>query len=104
MEMESEVTVAVSTASTPPFQTSSNLDEAMEVESENATSVNNTEASKGIAAADLDGVALRHTTSKLSEFDDLQKLRSYGFRGEALNSLAALSTRLPARLSIDSIL
>lgn len=47
---------------------------------------------KGIAAADLDGVALRHTTSKLSEFDDLQSLTSFGFRGEALNSLAALSS------------
>ena len=47
---------------------------------------------KGIASIDLDGVALRHTTSKLSEFDDLQQLSSFGFRGEALNSLAALSS------------
>ena len=46
----------------------------------------------GIDAANLEGVALRHHTSKLKEFDDLQKLRSFGFRGEALNSLAALST------------
>ena len=46
----------------------------------------------GIAPENLDGVALRHHTSKLSEFDDLQKLRSFGFRGEALNSLAALAT------------
>ena len=47
---------------------------------------------RGIAGADLEGVALRHTTSKLKGFDDLQRLSSFGFRGEALNSLAALST------------
>mgnify|MGYP001289697475 CR=1 FL=1 len=42
----------------------------------------------GIAPENLDGVALRHHTSKLSEFDDLQKLRSFGFRGEALASIS----------------
>ena len=47
---------------------------------------------KGIALADLETVAQRHTTSKLAEFDDLQSLSSFGFRGEALNSLAALSS------------
>jgi DNA mismatch repair protein MutL len=47
---------------------------------------------KGIPSCDLDGIALRHHTSKLREFDDLQRLSSFGFRGEALNSLAALST------------
>lgn len=33
----------------------------------------------------------RHATSKLSTFDDLQSLKSYGFRGEALSSVAAVS-------------
>ena len=47
---------------------------------------------RGIPSADLAGVALRHHTSKLREFDDLQQLASFGFRGEALNSLAALAT------------
>ena len=47
---------------------------------------------KGIPSCDLVGIALRHHTSKLREFDDLQRLSSFGFRGEALNSLAALST------------
>lgn len=46
----------------------------------------------GIAQTNLAGVAQRHHTSKLRDFDDLGKLRSFGFRGEALSSLAALST------------
>ncbi|KAL1525310.1 hypothetical protein AB1Y20_020171 [Prymnesium parvum] len=46
----------------------------------------------GVAAGNLDALALRHHTSKLVEFDDLQALRSFGFRGEALNSLARLGT------------
>jgi hypothetical protein len=46
----------------------------------------------GIAQSDLPGVARRHHTSKLGGYDDLGKLTSFGFRGEALSSLAALST------------
>lgn len=43
----------------------------------------------GIDFANLPKAFLRHATSKLKRFEDLYNLHSYGFRGEALASLAA---------------
>ncbi|KAG0271166.1 Mismatch repair endonuclease pms2 [Linnemannia exigua] len=45
----------------------------------------------GITDVNLDTLALKHYTSKLSSFNDLAKVRSFGFRGEALSSLCALA-------------
>ncbi|KAI9369462.1 hypothetical protein BJX61DRAFT_519536 [Aspergillus egyptiacus] len=45
----------------------------------------------GISPENYENVALKHYTSKLSSFDDLSRLHTFGFRGEALSSLCALS-------------
>ncbi|XP_044721968.1 histidine kinase-, DNA gyrase b-, and HSP90-like ATPase domain-containing protein [Hirsutella rhossiliensis] len=45
----------------------------------------------GISPANYPFVALKHHTSKLSSFADIASLQTFGFRGEALSSLCALS-------------
>ncbi|MFM8978054.1 MAG: DNA mismatch repair endonuclease MutL, partial [Bacteroidota bacterium] len=46
---------------------------------------------KGIRAAQATKALLRHATSKITDWEDLSRLITYGFRGEALASIAAVS-------------
>lgn len=46
---------------------------------------------KGMSSTDLDMCYLRHTTSKLTNAEDLFHLQTNGFRGEAVASIAAVS-------------
>ncbi|KAF4086580.1 hypothetical protein AMELA_G00085170 [Ameiurus melas] len=45
----------------------------------------------GIKAADAPVMAVKHYTSKISCHEDLERLETYGFRGEALGSVCAVS-------------
>ena len=58
----------------------------------------------GIKKEDTANMARPHYTSKLASFDDLQSLDLYGFRGEALASIAAISNlSITTRTQADPI-
>lgn len=52
---------------------------------------------EGMSSSDLEICTLRHATSKISKKEDLFKLSTYGFRGEALSSIASV-----AKMSIST--
>uniref|UniRef100_A0A8B9F2D5 Mismatch repair endonuclease PMS2 n=1 Tax=Amazona collaria TaxID=241587 RepID=A0A8B9F2D5_9PSIT len=45
----------------------------------------------GVEEENFEGLTLKHHTSKIQDFSDLIRVETFGFRGEALSSLCALS-------------
>lgn len=64
---------------------------AVEIEDGGVKLIRVTDNGCGIAPPDLEVAFERHATSKLSAIEDLGHLRTLGFRGEALPSIAAAS-------------
>ena len=50
-----------------------------------------TDNGSGIDASQIRKAFLRHSTSKIRQVEDLLSIRSLGFRGEALSSIAAVA-------------
>ena len=64
---------------------------SIEVRSGGLDLIRVTDNGSGIEKADVRNAFLRHATSKLKTADDIEHIRSMGFRGEALASIAAVS-------------
>lgn len=56
----------------------------------------------GITATEYDVVAKKHYTSKLTTFEDLSTVQTFGFRGEALASLCALSEKVTITTAVEA--
>ena len=59
-----------------------------------AESIEVSDNGSGIDEENYESVGLKHFTSKLTQFTDLESLESFGFRGEALNALCEISEQV----------
>ena len=66
-------------------------DVTIELEKGGCGSIKVIDNGEGIESIDVSRAFERFATSKIYQFDDIYKVRSYGFRGEALPSIAAVS-------------
>ena len=63
----------------------------IELEEGGTRSIDITDNGEGIDGDDIALAFERHATSKIDDFDDLYRVQSFGFRGEALPSIASIS-------------